>query len=379
MVAGALVPDRPVPRRLRRRGRSPGSSTSCSSTPTRTTPGTLNIFSTNPPIKKPVWNLVTEIIATFALVLFLLVNPYGASPAIYAAAAAVVVGHRPGRSAGRPATPSTRPVTSGRASPTRSCRSAARASPDWGYAVGAGGRPADRRRRSPRSSRSSPRHRDLIRGRPDHAAALPTVRPDSPGAARMTQYVAAIDQGTTSTRCMIFDHAGSGRRGRPARAPSRSSPRRGGSSTTPQEIWANTRQVCGGALARADLDALLDRRGRHHQPARDHRRLGPRHRRADPQRHRLAGHAHPGHLRRARRPRRRRRALPREDGPARWPPTSPGRRRAGSSTTSTAPASGPSAASSRSGRWTPGCSGTRPAAPTAGCTSPTRPTPRAPC
>ncbi|MEK6575673.1 MAG: FGGY family carbohydrate kinase, partial [Chloroflexota bacterium] len=24
----------------------------------------------------------------------------------------------------------------------------------------------------------------------------------------MTKYVAAIDQGTTSTRCMIFDHAG---------------------------------------------------------------------------------------------------------------------------------------------------------------------------
>lgn len=54
--------------------------------------GTLNIFSTNPPIKKPVWNLVTETIATFALVLFLLVAPYGDSPAIYAAAAAVVMG-----------------------------------------------------------------------------------------------------------------------------------------------------------------------------------------------------------------------------------------------------------------------------------------------
>ncbi|WP_328310003.1 MIP/aquaporin family protein [Actinomycetospora sp. NBC_00405] len=54
--------------------------------------GTLNIFSTNPPIKKPVWNLVTETIATFALVLFLLVNPYGSSPAIYGAAAAVVMG-----------------------------------------------------------------------------------------------------------------------------------------------------------------------------------------------------------------------------------------------------------------------------------------------
>jgi glycerol uptake facilitator protein len=54
--------------------------------------GTLNIFSTNPPIKKPVWNMVTEGIATFALILFLLDNPYGSSPAIYAGAAAVVMG-----------------------------------------------------------------------------------------------------------------------------------------------------------------------------------------------------------------------------------------------------------------------------------------------
>jgi glycerol uptake facilitator protein len=54
--------------------------------------GTLNIFSTNPPIRRPVWNLVTEIIATFTLVLFLLVAPYGTSPAIYACAAAVVMG-----------------------------------------------------------------------------------------------------------------------------------------------------------------------------------------------------------------------------------------------------------------------------------------------
>jgi glycerol uptake facilitator protein len=54
--------------------------------------GTLNIFSTNPPIKKPLWNMVTEIIATFLLILFLINNPYGTSPAIYAAAAALVAG-----------------------------------------------------------------------------------------------------------------------------------------------------------------------------------------------------------------------------------------------------------------------------------------------
>ncbi len=54
--------------------------------------GTLNIFSTNPPIRRHVWNLVTELIATFLLVLFLLENPYGSSPAIYGAAGALVAG-----------------------------------------------------------------------------------------------------------------------------------------------------------------------------------------------------------------------------------------------------------------------------------------------
>jgi glycerol uptake facilitator protein len=54
--------------------------------------GTLNIFSTNPPIKKPLWNMVTETIATFLLILFLINNPYGTSPAIYGAAGALVAG-----------------------------------------------------------------------------------------------------------------------------------------------------------------------------------------------------------------------------------------------------------------------------------------------
>jgi glycerol kinase len=70
----------------------------------------------------------------------------------------------------------------------------------------------------------------------------------------MTQYVAAIDQGTTSTRCMIFDHAGT------VVAVDQLEheqifPRSGWVEHNAQEIWTNTRQVCGGALARADLDA----------------------------------------------------------------------------------------------------------------------------
>ena len=70
----------------------------------------------------------------------------------------------------------------------------------------------------------------------------------------MTQYVAAIDQGTTSTRCMIFDHSGK------VVAVDQLEhqqifPQAGWVEHDAAEIWGNTRQVCGGALARADLDA----------------------------------------------------------------------------------------------------------------------------
>lgn len=70
----------------------------------------------------------------------------------------------------------------------------------------------------------------------------------------MTQYVAAIDQGTTSTRCMIFDHSGS------VVAVDQLEhqqifPQSGWVEHDASEIWDNTRQVCGGALARADIAA----------------------------------------------------------------------------------------------------------------------------
>jgi glycerol kinase len=68
----------------------------------------------------------------------------------------------------------------------------------------------------------------------------------------MATYVAAIDQGTTSTRCMIFDHGG--------RVVAQEQmehrqlfPKAGWVEHDPEEIWANTRRVCAGALANADL------------------------------------------------------------------------------------------------------------------------------
>jgi glycerol uptake facilitator protein len=53
--------------------------------------GTLGIFSTNPPIRNLLWNFVTEVIATFVLLLFLLEAPYQ-SPANYAAVSVLVLG-----------------------------------------------------------------------------------------------------------------------------------------------------------------------------------------------------------------------------------------------------------------------------------------------
>ncbi|MFI9007423.1 glycerol kinase GlpK [Actinosynnema sp. NPDC053489] len=68
----------------------------------------------------------------------------------------------------------------------------------------------------------------------------------------MTKYVAAIDQGTTSTRCMVFDHSG-----RVVSVDQKEHeqvfPRAGWVEHDANEIWTNTRQVAAGALAKADL------------------------------------------------------------------------------------------------------------------------------
>ncbi|MGB8198397.1 MAG: FGGY family carbohydrate kinase, partial [Pseudonocardiaceae bacterium] len=70
----------------------------------------------------------------------------------------------------------------------------------------------------------------------------------------MSHYVAAIDQGTTSTRCMVFDHDG-----RVVSVDQREHrqyfPRAGWVEHDPLEIWANAREVVAGALARAGLAA----------------------------------------------------------------------------------------------------------------------------
>ncbi|WP_139977732.1 glycerol kinase GlpK [Nocardioides litoris] len=67
-------------------------------------------------------------------------------------------------------------------------------------------------------------------------------------------YVLAIDQGTTSTRAMVFDHSGS------VVAVDQLEhqqvfPRAGWVEHDPLEIWNNTREVIGGALGKANLNS----------------------------------------------------------------------------------------------------------------------------
>ena len=70
----------------------------------------------------------------------------------------------------------------------------------------------------------------------------------------MSKYIAAIDQGTTSTRCMIFDHAGLVH-AVDQKEHEQIFPRAGWVEHNAVEIWNNTRSVVAGALANADLSA----------------------------------------------------------------------------------------------------------------------------
>src|SRR5690625_7814418 len=67
----------------------------------------------------------------------------------------------------------------------------------------------------------------------------------------MTQFVLAIDQGTTSTRAIIFNRAGQ-IHATAQKEHRQFFPRAGWVEHDPQEIWLNTREVVGLALARSE-------------------------------------------------------------------------------------------------------------------------------
>jgi len=69
----------------------------------------------------------------------------------------------------------------------------------------------------------------------------------------MAKYIAAIDQGTTSTRCMIFDHAGSVICF-DQREHEQIFPKPGWVEHNPDEIWESTQGVVRGALQKGGID-----------------------------------------------------------------------------------------------------------------------------
>ncbi|MFP3913902.1 MAG: glycerol kinase GlpK [Actinomycetota bacterium] len=69
----------------------------------------------------------------------------------------------------------------------------------------------------------------------------------------MARYVAAIDQGTTSTRCMIFDRGG-GVVAVDQREHEQIYPQPGWVEHDPEEIWFRTQRVIEGALSRSGVD-----------------------------------------------------------------------------------------------------------------------------
>ena len=106
----------------------------------------------------------------------------------------------------------------------------------------------------------------------------------------MPEFVGALDQGTTSTRFIVFDHAGTPV-ARHQLEHRQHYPRPGWVEHDPLEILDRAREAIAGALARRRAPRQRPRRRRDHEPARDHRRVGARDRDADPSGDRLAGHA----------------------------------------------------------------------------------------
>ena len=172
-----------------------------------------------------------------------------------------------------------------------------------------------------------------------------------------TKYVLAIDQGTTSTRAIVFDHSGrSSQSGQIEHE--QIFPRAGWVEHNAEEIWKNTREVVGLALTRAnltyrDIAAVGITNQRETAVVWDRTTGKPvynaivwqdtRTQKIADELGALGGGAD---------------RYKAKVGPAAGHLLLRARRSSGSSTTSTAPASRPSAATWRSATPTPGCCGT---------------------
>ena len=89
------------------------------------------------------------------------------------------------------------------------------------------------------------------------------------------KYILALDQGTTSSRAILFDHAGGLSPWR-KRNFHRSFPNRVGWNINPNDIWSTQAGVAARSADQRRRGVQRRRRHWHHQSARDHRRLGSR-------------------------------------------------------------------------------------------------------
>src|SRR5690606_38650469 len=187
---------------------------------------TLGIFSTVPAIRHPVANLVTEIIATVGLVppvlAFGLTKGLGESGTSILIVSFLVVGI--GLSLGGPTGYAINPardlgprvVHALLRSPTRAHRTGVtRGSPSWGPSSGrpcpgsSSTRPSDPQH-GPPHEQPSERAALCTSSLPNEQFSERTERTErtDEGDAMTDTFVAAIDQGTTSSRCIVFDQHG---------------------------------------------------------------------------------------------------------------------------------------------------------------------------
>ena len=88
----------------------------------------------------------------------------------------------------------------------------------------------------------------------------------------MAQYIMALDAGTTSNRCILFDREGRVRAAAQKEFP-QIFPRPGWVEHDAREIWATQLGVAVEAMGKIGGHGRRHRRHRHHQPAGDHRGL----------------------------------------------------------------------------------------------------------
>ena len=264
----------------------------------------LAVFSTGPAIRSNQWNLITEIIGTFVLVFVILTfggTPSGLGPL---AVALLVVGI--GVSLGGPTGYAINPARDlGPRIAHALLPIKGKGSSDWSYSwipvvgplIGGGlaGLVA--------SGRADHRPPSAVTNHPLNSVQLPRQTDKD---VNMNQYVIAIDQGTTSTRAIVFDHSGSivssGQMEH-----EQIFPQAGWVEHDPAEIWNNTREVIGSALSKANLTrhdiAAVGITNQRETAVVWDKTTGE----ADLQRDRLAGHPHPadrGRARQGRRPER---------------------------------------------------------------------------